>query len=155
MQYPAELARLQAEPAMWVTGTEELLRWVSPIVYARRTAVEDATVGGVRIEAGQKVVAFIGSANRDEEQFPNGEVFDVGRDSNNHIAFGAGLHFCLGVHLARQELRIMFRELATRMPDIELTGEVSWLPPGLTVSPVIVGPKTMPVRFTPGPVTHS
>lgn len=155
MQYPAERARLAADPALWVTGVEELLRWVSPIVYARRTAVEDATVGGVRIEAGQKVVAFIGSANRDEEQFVNGEVFDVGRDANNHIAFGAGLHFCLGVHLARQELRIMFRELARRMPDIELTGEVTWLPPGLTEAPVIVGPKTMPVRFTPGPRTDS
>jgi len=153
--HPAERARLQADPAMFVTGVEELLRWVSPIVYARRTAGEDMTVGGVRIEAGQKVVAFIGSADRDEEQFANGEVFDVGRDPNNHIAFGAGLHFCLGVHLARQELRIMFRELARRMPDIEPAGEITWLPPGLTVAPVIVGPKTMPVRFTPGPRTES
>jgi cytochrome P450 len=151
IDHPAERERLQADPAMLVTGVEELLRWVSPIVYARRTAVEDATVGDVRIEAGQKIVAFIGSANRDEEQFANGEVFDVSRDPNNHIAFGAGGHFCLGVHLARQELRVMFRELGRRMPDIELAGEVTWLPPGLTTAPVIVGPKTMPVRFAPGP----
>jgi cytochrome P450 len=91
-----------------------------------------------------------GAANRDPRAFPHPDTFDVARRPNAHVAFGFGPHFCLGSHLARQELIVMFRQLLTRMPDLEPAGPAVWeLPPG--VAPTVVGPRTMPVTFTPGP----
>jgi cytochrome P450 len=145
--YPDERARLQADPdGLLPTAVEEMLRWVSPVVYMRRTALRDTELGGRPIAAGQKVVMYYGSADRDAAVFAEPDRFDVARTPNEHVAFGGGgPHFCLGAHVARIEIEAMFRELLGRLPDMELAGPVEWLP-----SNFISGPKHVPVRFTPG-----
>jgi cytochrome P450 len=147
MAHPDQRARLTAElDGLMPTALEELLRWVSPVIYMRRTARRDTELGGRRIAAGDKVVMYYGSANRDASVFPDPDRFDLARTPNEHVAFGGGgPHFCLGAHLARIEIAALFRELLTRMPDLELAGPVERLP-----SNFISGPKHMPVRFTPG-----
>jgi cytochrome P450 len=125
---------------------EEMLRWVSPVIYMRRTATADTEIAGQPIAAGQKVVMYYGSANRDGAAFDNPDQFDVARHPNDHVAFGGGgPHFCLGAHIARYEIAAMLRELLTRLPDMELDGPVEWLP-----SNFISGPKHVPVRFSKG-----
>ena len=127
------------EPAV-----EELLRWVSPVVYMRRTAQHDTELNGVRIAAGQKVVMYYGSANRDPEAFgPTAGELDLARSPNAHIAFGGGgPHFCLGAHIARQEIHALLRELLTRLVDLRRAGETEWL-----ASNFISGPKHLPITF--------
>ena len=106
------------------TAVEEIVRWSTPVIHFRRTAVADTVVGGQEIKAGQKVVMFYNSANRDERAFDDPFKFDVTRHPNEHTGFGAGgPHFCLGANLARREIRIMFEELFRRMPDIAVSGE--------------------------------
>ena len=125
-------------------AVEELLRWVSPVVYMRRTATCDTTLAGTPIAAGQKVVMYYGSANRDPEAFgPTADRLDLGRSPNEHVAFdGGGPHFCHGAHIARVEIHALLRELLTRLPDLEPAGPTEWLP-----STFISGPKHLPVRF--------
>jgi cytochrome P450 len=144
--HPEERARLAADlDGLLPTAMDEMLRWVSPVVYMRRTATRDTEIGGQAIAAGEKVVMYYGAANRDEAAFAEPDRFDVGRAPNDHVAFGGGgPHFCLGAHLARLEISAMFRQLITRMPDLSAAGPVEWLP-----SNFISGPKRMPVRFTP------
>jgi cholest-4-en-3-one 26-monooxygenase len=144
LEHPAQRARLTANPALAATATEEILRWVSPVICFRRTCVADTLLGGQTIRAGDKVVMFYPSANRDERVFPAADQFDVSRTPNEHLAFGIGTHFCLGASLARREIRVMFEELLRRLPDIELAGPVERLR-----SSFINGIKRMPVRFTP------
>jgi cholest-4-en-3-one 26-monooxygenase len=111
----------------------------------RRTAMYDVTLSDTDIEAGDKVVFFHASANRDEEVFEEPDAFDVGRDPNPHIAFGGGgPHFCLGANLARMEIRVMFEHLLDRLPDIRQDGDVQRLQ-----SQFINGVKHLPVTFTP------
>jgi cytochrome P450 len=141
---PDQWRRLIAEPALIPTAVEEILRWTSPVTSLARSAVRDRELRGRKIRAGQRVVVWIASANRDEEAFPDPDRFDVGRSPNNHVAFGYGEHFCLGAHLARLEMRIALEELMRRMPDMRLAGEVERLS-----SNVFAGIKQMPVRFTP------
>jgi len=118
---------------------------VSPVIYMRRTATRDATIAGTDIAAGDKVVMYYGSANRDDRVFADAGRFDVGRQPNDHVAFGGGgPHFCLGAHLARIEIHELLHEVFTRMPDVEPAGPAEWLP-----SNFISGPKHLPVRFTP------
>ena len=144
-EHPSERARLQADlDALLPTAVDEILRWCSPVVYMRRTALRDTLLGGKDIKEGDALALYYGAANRDPEAFPDPERFDVGRTPNEHIAFGGGVHFCLGVHIARVEIEIILRELLTRLPDIEATGEAEWLE-----SNFISGPKSLPVRFTP------
>jgi cytochrome P450 len=120
-----------------------MLRWVSPVVYMRRTATTDVDLGGQQIREGDKVVMYYGSANRDERVFPAADRFEVMRTPNEHVAFGGGgPHFCLGAHLARLEIKALLREILTRMPDIEPAGPVRWLH-----STFISGPKHLPVCF--------
>jgi cytochrome P450 len=121
-----------------------MLRWVSPVMHFRRTVKQDVEIRGQKIRAGEKVVMFYPSANRDEEVFPDGSVFDVGRSPNDHLAFGIGEHFCLGTKLARLEIRIIFEELLRRLPDLHLAA-----PPRRLRSNFINGIKEMRVRFTP------
>lgn len=103
---------------------EEMVRHVSPIMQFRRTVTQDYDLRGLRLKAGDKVVLFYGSANRDEEVFPDADRFDITRDTKPHVGFGGpGPHFCLGANLARQEMRTMFRELLTRLPEIRSVGE--------------------------------
>lgn len=127
------------------TAVEEIVRWATPVIHFRRTATIDTELGGVRIAAGDKVVMWYESANRDERHFQDPYRFDLRRDPNEHVGFGAGgPHFCLGANLARREIRVMFEELFRWLPDLEITG-----PPDYLRSIFIHGIKRMPCEFTP------
>jgi cytochrome P450 len=127
------------------TAVEEIVRWSSPVIHFRRTASRDTVVGGQPIREGEKAVMFYNSANRDERKFDRPFHFDVRREPNEHVGFGAGgPHFCLGANLARREIKVMFEELLHRLPDIEISGE-----PDMLQSAFIHGIKRMPCRFTP------
>jgi cytochrome P450 len=145
-EHPEERRRLQSDlDRLLPTAVEEMLRYLSPVVYMRRTATRDTELHGRAIRKGDKVVMYYGSANRDEAVFADPDRFDVGRTPNEHVAFGGGgTHFCLGAHLARIEIQVMLREILTRMPDIEPAGPVEWLP-----SNFISGPRRLPVRYSP------
>jgi cholest-4-en-3-one 26-monooxygenase len=144
MEHAEARARLIREPERIRSAVEEMLRFRPPVMYFRRTATADTEIRGVRIRKGDKVTLWYPSANRDEDVFENPDSFDITRSPNGHIAFGIGEHFCLGSHLARLEIRVMFEELLRRLPDVELEGSVEYLR-----SHFIDGVKHMPVRFTP------
>jgi len=142
-EHPEQWQRLLDDPGLIPTAAEEIVRWVSPVNMFRRTAVRDTELSGQQIAAGDKVVVFYASANRDEDVFAGGQQFDVGREVNPHVGFGGGgPHFCLGRHLAALELRILLTALTERMADIKLDGEPSRLR-----SNFINGIKHMPVLF--------
>jgi methyl-branched lipid omega-hydroxylase len=110
------------------TAAEEIVRWASPVIYMRRRANEDTEIAGVKIAAGDKVVMFYNSANRDETHFEDPHRFDVTRTPNDHVGYGAGgPHFCLGANLARREIMMAFRELHEQVPDIRSCGEPAML----------------------------
>ncbi len=144
---PVQLEKLQADPdGLMGTAVDEILRWASPVYHFRRTAMADTEIRGEEIKAGEKVVIWHISANRDEEVFDDPFTFDVTRSPNDHIAFGGGgAHYCLGANLARAELRIIFREILSRISNMQLAGE-----PDRLRSNFIGGIKHMPVTFTPG-----
>jgi cholest-4-en-3-one 26-monooxygenase len=145
MEHPKQRDKLLAGPSLMPGAVDEMLRWVTPVIHFRRTVTRDTEIHGQKIREGEKAVMYYGSGNRDEDVFPDGDVFDVSRDPNPHITFGpGGAHFCLGASLARLEIRVMFEELLRRLPDIELRGPVSRLR-----SNFIAGIKHMPVGFTP------
>lgn len=106
------------------SATEEMLRWTSPIVCFRRTATADTEIRGQAIKEGDKVVMYYASANRDEDIFDDPQTFDIRRQSNKHLSFGTGHHFCLGATLARMEIRILFEELFKRYPNMKPVGPV-------------------------------
>ena len=145
--HPGERKRLQDNlEDLLPTAVEEMLRYCSPVVYMRRTATKDTELRGKQIREGDAVAVFYGSANRDEDEFPDPDRFDVSRTPNEHMAFGGGgPHYCLGAHVARIEAQAILREMLTRMPDMEPAGPVERLP-----SNFIAGPRHLPVRFTPG-----
>jgi len=127
------------------TAVEEIVRWATPVIHFRRTAARDTVLGGQAIKEGDKVVMWYNSANRDDAKFADPFSFDVGREPNEHVGFGAGgPHFCLGANLARREIAVMFEELFKRLPDIEIGGE-----PAMLLSAFIHGIKRMPCKFTP------
>nr|WP_042193386.1 cytochrome P450 [Kibdelosporangium sp. MJ126-NF4]CEL20743.1 putative cytochrome P450 hydroxylase [Kibdelosporangium sp. MJ126-NF4]CTQ89656.1 putative cytochrome P450 hydroxylase [Kibdelosporangium sp. MJ126-NF4] len=124
LQHPAQLAKLRDDPSLIPGAVEEFLRWGTPVYHFRRTAARDVRVGGRQIKAGDKVVMWYASANRDEDVFDDPDTFDVTRTRNDHVTFGkGGPHVCLGGLLARTEMRIMFEELIPRIADIRLTGD--------------------------------
>jgi cholest-4-en-3-one 26-monooxygenase len=142
-EHPDQWQRLIHDPGLIPAAAEEIVRWVSPVNLFRRTATRDTELGGQPIKAGDKVVVFYASANRDEDVFAAPGRFDAGREPNPHVGFGGGgPHFCLGKHLAVLELRVLLGALTERMPGIRLDGEVSRLR-----SNFINGIKHMPVRF--------
>jgi cytochrome P450 len=145
--YPDQRARWVADfEGLAQPAVEEIVRWSSPVLYMRRTATRDTELSGQKILEGEKLALFYCSGNRDEDVFSDPFVFDVGRSPNEHIGFGGpGPHFCMGAHLARREIRVMFRELFTRLPDLEITG-----PPDRLLSNFVHGIKRMPCAFTPG-----
>jgi cholest-4-en-3-one 26-monooxygenase len=144
-EHPDQWQRLLGDRRLLPNAVEEMLRFVSPVMNFRRTAMCDVTLSGTRIRAGDKVVFFHASANRDEDVFSEPDTFDVARDPNPHVAFGGGgPHFCLGANLARMEIRVMFEHLLDRLPDIRQNGELQRLQ-----SQFINGVKHLPVAFTP------
>jgi methyl-branched lipid omega-hydroxylase len=127
------------------TAAEELVRWSSPVISFRRTLTRDVVLSGQQLAAGDKVMLFYPSANRDELAFTDPHRFDLSRDPNPHLGYGGlGPHYCLGAHLARAEIRAIFQAIFTRMPDLEVTGDPQWLR-----SSAINGIMHLPVRFTP------
>ncbi len=123
-RHPDALAQLTADPyGLAGTAIEEMLRYDSPLQLFERTAKEDLEIGGVRIAKGAKIAALLGAANRDPQVFEDPDRFDITRDPNNHIAFGAGIHFCLGAPLARLELSITVPRLLERLPRLHLVQE--------------------------------
>ncbi len=142
LRHPGALARLQAEPGLLPAAVEEFLRWASPVYHFRRTATRDTELRGQHIRAGDKVVLWFASGNRDEDVFGNPDDFDITRQPNDHMAFGkGGPHFRMGNALARLEVRIMFEELLRRLDSIELAG-----PPECVKSNFVHGIKRLPVR---------
>ncbi len=143
--HPDERARLQGDlDGLLATSIEEMLRYTSPVVHFRRTAMEDTVVRDQPIKAGDKLMVFYGSGNRDEDVFVDPDRFDVGRDPNPHMAFGGGgPHLCLGLHVARIEIAVMLREILTRLPDLRPAGD-----PIPLASNFITGVKSMPVAWT-------
>ncbi|MFN0027002.1 MAG: cytochrome P450 [Acidimicrobiales bacterium] len=126
-------------------AVDEIVRMASPVTYMRRTATRDCELRGQRIAEGDRLALLYWSANRDEDVFVDGLRFDVNRHPNEHVGFGGpGPHFCLGAHLARREITVMFRELFRRLPDIDAAG-----PPDPLLSAFIHGVKHLPARFTP------
>lgn len=142
LQRPALYRQLAANPEQLPRAIEEMLRWTCPLHYFRRTATCDTRIGDQRIREGDRVVMLYSSANFDEDVFDNPLRFDIGRDPNPHLAFGHGIHLCLGANLARLEARIFFEEFFRHFSGIELCGE-----PVYIRSNSIHGFKQMPVRL--------
>jgi cytochrome P450 len=142
LRHPDQLVRLRDDPALGATAVDEIIRWVTPVKEFMRTATEDRVIGGETIRSGDSLYLAYLSANRDEEVFDDPFRFDVGRANNKHVAFGQGVHFCLGAHLARLEVRIFFEELLTRVDDIELAGD-----PSRTATTFVGGLKTLPISY--------
>ena len=151
MEHRDQWDRWIAHPELADTMVEEVLRYTSPVNFFRRTATADTELAGQKIKAGEKVVLWYPSANRDEAEFgPTADDFDIGREINHHVAFGGGgAHFCLGANLARLEIKMMFEELARRTPDIELAGPAERLRMNL-----VDAIKHLPVTYTPSPAEH-
>jgi cytochrome P450 len=145
VEHRDEWDRLRDDPqVVWSAGADEILRWSSPVLHFRRTATQDTAIRGQRIKAGDKVVIWYGSANFDEEVFPDPLRFDVGRTPNPHLTFGGGgPHYCLGAHLAKLEVQVMFELLLPRLADLELTA-----PPERMRTNFTNALKRMPVRVT-------
>lgn len=143
-EHPEEKQRLLDDRSLLASATDEILRFVSPVIYMRRTATRDVELHGKKIAENDKVVLCYPSANRDARIFDSPERFDVARDPNPHVAFGYGPHYCLGANLARMEIQCMFDELLRRVPDIHVSGPVRRMR-----STVVSSIKSLPVRFTP------
>jgi cholest-4-en-3-one 26-monooxygenase len=144
-QHPEQWQRLLADRSLLPRAVDEMLRFVTPVMNFRRTAMCDLTLSGTDIREGDKVVFFHTSANRDEDVFDEPDTLDIGRNPNPHIAFGGGgPHFCLGANLARMEIGVMYEHLLDRVPDIRQDGDVQRLQ-----SQFINGVKHLPVAFSP------
>jgi cytochrome P450 len=143
IDHPQQRKRLQQDPALIPLASEEMIRWVTPVKGMMRTAARATTVGGVAIAEGESVLLSYVSANRDEDVFAQAEQFDVTRDPNRHLAFGHGVHFCLGAALARMEITSFFTELLPRLKSVELCGD-----PQLTATTFVGGLKHLPIRCT-------
>lgn len=142
IENPDQRERLSDNPDLMPSAVEEMIRWVTPVKEFMRTATADTAVRGVPIAAGESVYLSYVSANRDEEVFDDPFRFDVGRSPNHHVAFGYGVHFCMGAALARMEINSFFTELLPRLKSIEFDGD-----PQLTATTFVGGLKHLPVRY--------
>jgi cholest-4-en-3-one 26-monooxygenase len=143
---PGEGDRLRADPTLWSTAVDEMLRYGTSIHNFRRTATTDTEIRGVPVAAGDKVVIYYASANRDEEVFADPHRFDVSRRPNDHVTFGGGgVHYCLGASLARAQIAATMREVVERLGDPQLAGPIQRLK-----SDFVNGVTSMPLTFTPG-----
>ena len=144
IENPVQLAALRASPSLLAPAIEETLRYRSPLQWMFRVTRQEVELHGNRIPAGKAILAMMGAANRDPRQFPDPDRFDIARNPNPHIAFGHGMHFCLGAALARMEARIALDYLLTNFEQFELAGSKSWQPrAGLHVH----GPAELPLKF--------
>jgi cytochrome P450 family 142 subfamily A polypeptide 1 len=147
MRHPDQHRRLVDDRSLLPTAVEELLRWVTPIKNMSRHIVEDVEIRGQHLAAGEQLLLFYPSANRDEDVFADPDRFDIARSPNPHIAFGGhGPHYCLGHNLARLEITEMFNRLLDRIPDMEYAGD---LEPPMRPANFVAGHEKMPVRFSP------
>jgi len=146
IENPDQLARLKARPDLMPSAIEEALRFRSPVQWVMRTPRHDIEIHGQTLPAGQLVLPMIGSANRDPRQFADANRFDIARHPNPHIAFGQGIHFCLGAPLARTEAKIALTDLLGRLNNVELAASEPW-PPRQALH--VHGPASLPIRFTP------
>ncbi|MFL5701320.1 MAG: cytochrome P450 [Ktedonobacteraceae bacterium] len=144
--YPQTWKQLRAEPALAPAAVEEVLRYLSPVQSMFRLTTSETTIGDRVIPAHKMVLAWIASANRDEQQFPDADTFDIRRTPNRHIAFGHGIHFCLGAPLARLETKIVLEALLERFSEIQ---RVQNVPLQRTDSFFLYGLKHIPITFTP------
>ncbi|MGN6497439.1 MAG: cytochrome P450 [Tsuneonella sp.] len=143
-QDPEQWARVKADRSLLPGIVEEAIRWTTPVQHFMRTAAENTEVGGQRIAQGDWLMLSYVAANHDPAQFEDPRKFDAARENNRHLAFGAGAHKCLGLHLARLEMRILFEELLDRIETIELAGEAK-----RSNSTFVGGLKTLPLRIVP------
>ncbi|WP_237572791.1 cytochrome P450 [Mycolicibacterium lacusdiani] len=143
VEHPEQLARLRNDPGLMPLAVEEMVRWTTPVKEFMRTAQRDYVIRGVKISAGESVLLSYVSGNRDEEVFSDPFTFDVGRDPNRHIAFGYGVHFCLGAALARLEINSFFSELLPRLTSVELAGRPDYL-----ATTFVGGLKHLPIRYS-------
>ena len=146
LAHPDQLALLRSDTErLMPTAVEEMLRWVTPVVYNRRMAKVDLVLGGRNVRRGDKVIVYYGAGNRDPEVFADPDVFDITRSPNNHLAFsGQGAHFCPGAHVARAEAIAMLTVLLREAPDLRLAGEMTY-----EKSNMVMGPEHMPVSLWP------
>ena len=144
LENPDQLKKLCDSPteAMGKSTVEEIVRWTSPVNYMRRRILQDVELHGVKLKAGDDLVMYYGSANRDESVFENPFQFDITRHPNRHLGFGTGEHFCLGAHVARLSSRALFLELARRAEVLEPAGDAKHI-----ASSFVVGLKSLPVRY--------
>jgi cytochrome P450 len=147
LEHPDQLARLRAAPALLPSAIEEVLRYRSPLQWMPRATARDVEIHGHVIPAGKLVLLVIGSANRDPRQFPDAGRFDVTRALNPHVAFGHGIHACLGAPLARLEARIALGDFLERVQGFELATDGPWEP---RQALFVHGPSRLPIRLTPG-----
>lgn len=143
IENPSELGRLKQNLALMPTAVEEMIRWTTPVKEFMRTATADTAVRGVDIAEGESVYLAYASGNRDEEVFDDPFRFDIGRDPNKHLAFGYGVHFCVGAALARMEISSLYGELLPRLTSIELAGK-----PSLSATTFVGGLKHLPIRYS-------
>ncbi|ORV41201.1 cytochrome [Mycolicibacter engbaekii] len=143
IEHPDQRQRLRDDPGLMSLAAEEMIRWTTPVKGFMRTATEDTSVRGVPIAAGESVLLSYVSANRDEDVFDEPFRFDVGRDPNQHLSFGHGVHFCMGAALARMEIRSIFAELLPRLESVDFDGE-----PELTATTFVGGHKHLPLRYS-------
>lgn len=148
LQHPDELAKLRQNPQLIDQAVNECLRWTTPIKHFFRTAVEDYELNGKLIRGGESLMMCYPSANRDEEVFDDPFRFKIDRAKNPHLSFGYGIHQCLGLHLARLELRVFFEEFLPRLESIDLGGKPTWYQANF-----VVGLKALPIvyRMRPSP----
>ena len=143
IDHPAELSRLQTDPTLIPNAVDEMIRWVTPVRHFMRTAQADTEIGGVPVKAGDWVYLSYLAANRDPRMFADPHRFDVTRaNADKHLAFGFGIHFCLGAQLARMELRSLFRALIPRLASVEHDG-----PPSSMKTLFVGGCKSLPIRY--------
>ncbi|HLG76168.1 MAG TPA: cytochrome P450, partial [Ktedonobacteraceae bacterium] len=143
--FPEAKAQVMAQPELLPGATEEVLRYCSSVQAFPRRLTKDIELRGQKLHTGDLIIIWNGSANHDELAFPDPERFDVQRSPNRHIAFGHGIHFCLGAPLARLETPIAVQAILERLPRLERIGEVDFMP----IGPLITfGPKNLKMRFT-------
>jgi cytochrome P450 len=147
LEHPDQLARLRAAPELLPSAIEEVLRYRSPLQWLMRTPTHVIEMHGQTLSPGQLVLPMIGSANRDPRQFRDAERFDITRDPNPHLAFGQGIHSCLGAPLARLETRVAVTDLLKRLGNFALASDKPWEP---RKALNVLGPASLPIRFEPG-----